>query len=134
MKKLIFSIFLVFLTLTAWSSAVQSQPECQSNCAQAELMGKQYYVVARGYDGAVVAMAAIESPDIPLTVIARLNARLASDAIAPQGCTPPCVDVTTETYETPTELIVVTTYIYFDANGNVSDVQVHTQRFKKHLK
>lgn len=40
-------------------------------------------------------------------------------------------ETVSERYETATEVVVVVTVRYFDAAGNLIDVQTHTFRFKK---
>ncbi|RTE86414.1 MULTISPECIES: hypothetical protein [Gammaproteobacteria] len=102
------------------------QLECQLNCTEIVRVGHQYLVVALNHRGEIFF---VEPVDIPR------NARKIEDSAYGQtdhlmtaSSGAGTVDVSTETYVTSTEIVVVTTIIFYNADGEIIDVQVSTHR------
>lgn len=132
---------LVALILICASSAAASDrlagqqlEACDGVCSEIVRMGGgQAHVVVTGADGAVYRVVPV---DLPVDAVRMQEQdfagsfdapRLASGGTADGGS----VEQITETYTTTTHIVVVTTTIYTNANGDIVDVQVNTSRFER---
>ncbi|NHA14277.1 hypothetical protein [Thioalkalivibrio sp. XN279] len=131
------SLFLVAFppqsTATPVDQALQARTsDCVSNCASLVRIGKSHVVVAKDAAGEILRVISV---DLPLDAkLVQSDQEVRQDGVqsmssgATGGGT---VETRTETYVTATEIIVVTYYFYFDANGNLVDVQTDTRRFPR---
>ncbi|EGN75160.1 hypothetical protein A28LD_1335 [Idiomarina sp. A28L] len=137
--KLVLFITLVFMPIftMSLSKANASAPQslkanltCNYNCAEVIHLGSQYVVVAVDRKGDVFF---VQSLDIPPDAVSQgvtesiPSQYLSTSASSEAGN----VDSTERTYVTSTEIIVITTYIYYNADGDIVDVQVSEVRFPR---
>ncbi len=120
---------------------------CQSSCVSAERFGDEYYVVARGRAGGILAVDRVGGLEIPQSVIDDMNSQFAGLAsnraiivssksdqksLVAKSSNGTRVETNVEHYETPTHWVtVITTIVYDKTTGEVLDVEVTVQKIKK---
>ncbi|RUO42801.1 hypothetical protein CWE15_05195 [Aliidiomarina taiwanensis] len=110
---------------------VVNTPSCQVSCSESVKLKNNYVIVVRDEQGSIFH---IEQLDLASTVrhvgTVDPEAKIARVMVSssPDGS---YTNSSTERYETPTEIIEVTTHFYFNAAGELIDVQVTEVRFKK---
>ncbi len=120
-------------TATPVDQALQARTsDCASNCASLVRIGKSYVVVAKDAAGDILKVISVDLPldakFVPSAQEVRQDGVQSMASGATGGGT---VQTRTETYVTATEIIVVTYYFYYDANGNLVDIQIDTRRFPR---
>jgi|GEM_PF-5129723 len=107
---------------------LQQTGECQYNCTANVRVAESLFVVARDSRGQIFHVERIElSPDALLVS----SESTAEPGLAPRTQDGGTVDISYDTYETTTQIIVVTTTQYFNADGELVDVSTNEQRFDK---
>lgn len=135
-KTISFAALLLFLVSGA-SMAAQGQPfaetgDCVSNCATTVDVGPMKFVVARDAQGQIFEVVRLDlGTDAELVESDTSQIPLQANehgTLQDKGGT---VDQKTETYVTTTEVVVVTTTFYYNAQGELEDIDVNETRFPR---
>lgn len=126
-------IGLIFLGLVS-VAPLSANEGCTVNCVAQEKVGDKLLITWFGHEGEKIK---VFTADIPfgaqiVTGSKELNGVLSlDDNLMNKTDGGGTVDIKQHTYETSTHVVVVTTIMFFDANGNLLDVQVNVNSFSK---
>lgn len=133
MRTIVIGLLIAAAGIVAISTSYAATDSCQVNCVTTERFGDKLLTVWFDAEGV---------PQDAITVDLPREAKRLSDkrSVPSQSFSPEAlsgqqsiqggtVETTQETYQTATEIIVVITTTYRDANGNIVDVQVTVLRF-----
>ncbi|MCO4322366.1 hypothetical protein [Aliidiomarina quisquiliarum] len=134
-KKVLYAGLIVFYgfnsTFVSASTVEIDTPNCQISCSESVKLKNNYVIVVRDEQGSIFH---IEQLDLAnnathlgsLESVAEVGMVIMSTI--PDGS---YTNSRTDRYETPTQIIEVTTHFYFNAAGELIDVQVTEVRFTK---
>jgi len=131
-KKTVFMLMAVFAMIVVSTGAIatpaaeqafRATGECQFNCATTVKVGNARFVVARDSQGEIFKVISANVPG---------KAKLAENQSSEQInvlSTGDSTSTSADTYIAPTETVVLTTIMHSNADGDLVDVQVNTNRF-----
>ncbi|TRW47827.1 hypothetical protein FM042_11720 [Aliidiomarina halalkaliphila] len=101
---------------------------CTKNCAEIINLGSKYLVVAMDNQGNIFF---VQPLDISPEAMYQGESEVRNSGYYQTASSGDSVTSTEHRYVTATEIIVVTTYLHFNAEGELIDVQVNEVRFPR---